>query len=113
MRLAAEYRNIIRSDGSAGHPVPRPGQHLQLGHCQRPQGRGSDGSGDLGGLLYYPCRAPVSYNAVHCSLRFLSIENKLSFLKVFGVLAEYALILKIIQSEKRRDAKVRSAPSKL
>ena len=26
---------------------------------------------------------------------------------VFGVLAEYALILKIIQSEKRRDAKVR------
>ena len=28
---------------------------------------------------------------------------------VFGVLAEYALILKIIQSEKRRDAKARRA----
>ena len=30
---------------------------------------------------------------------------------VFGVLAEYALILKIIQSEKRRDAKVRGSDS--
>ena len=28
---------------------------------------------------------------------------------MFGVLAEYALILKIIQSEKRRDAKARRA----
>ena len=43
----------------------------------------------------------------HISVRFLSVINELSFLKVFGVLAEYALILKIIQSEKRRDAKVR------
>ena len=41
------------------------------------------------------CIIHVSNNSL--SLRFLSLIKKLSFLKVFGVLAEYALILKIIQ----------------
>ena len=28
----------FRTDGAAGHPLPRPGQHLQHRHHQHPQG---------------------------------------------------------------------------
>ena len=46
-------QNIFRSHGAAGHPVPCPGQHLQLRHSQCPQGWGSDGRGDVGSVLYH------------------------------------------------------------
>lgn len=42
----------FRSDGPPSHPVPRVGEHLQLGDCQRAQVRGPDGCRDLGGDVH-------------------------------------------------------------
>ena len=35
---AAHDTVSLRSDGAAGHPLPCPGEHLQLCHSQRAQG---------------------------------------------------------------------------
>ena len=45
---------FVRTHGSPGDSVSRPGQHFQLGHSQRPQGGGPDRGGDLGGVLHHP-----------------------------------------------------------
>ena len=44
-----------RSDGPPGHPLPRPGQHLQHRHHQHPQGGGTHGHRGLDVGLHTLC----------------------------------------------------------
>ena len=100
----------LRSNGSTRHSVPGPGQYFQLRHCQlteswrQPLLSSQTKSPVVQYLLCYPSLLTEMMMAALKGLTAVETWVVSCIIHVFGVLAEYALILKMIQSMKRREA---------